>query len=417
MALSSGYFLVFFNRVAPNVLAPDLTRDFNLGAAQLGLLGSLYFWPYALLQIPAGIALGRVGARRLASAGLVLAAFGSALLALAPFFGVALLGRGLVGAGSTPFFISLQLTIRHWFRRDQFATMAGLMQMVANLGGLVATRPLAALAEGVGWRQSLILLSLAMLLAAAVVFLLVRNRPEDVGLPPVGEALAPDVAERLPLRQTLRIAWGLPSVWLLAAVLFLILGTINAFQGLWAVPFLIDTRGMERSGAAGLVAWWAWGTVFGAPSWGLLSDRVLHTRKGTALLGFALFALAWTPLTLIPAVPSEWLVPLMFLAGFGAGSSVVSSPMLMELLPRQVVGAAIGLTNATPFLGAAVYQYGIGLALDAFGRRPSGAYPIEGYQAVFGFCLLSLVGAFLLMSSVRERARHQPATTTSVTNP
>src|SRR5205085_3541726 len=99
----------------------------------------------------------------------------------------------------------------------------------------------------------------------------------------------------------------------------------------------------------------------------------------------------------------------MFLAGFGSASVVVISPLIMELLPRQVMGTAIGLINATPFLGAAVYQYGIGVALDAFGRAPSGAYLPAGYQAVFAFCLLSILGGTALMLPVRERGREQAA--------
>ncbi len=95
----------------------------------------------------------------------------------------------------------------------------------------------------------------------------------------------------------------------------------------------------------------------------------------------------------------------MFLAGFGSASVVITAPLIMELLPRQVVGTAIGLINATPFLGAAVYQYGIGLALDRFGRFPNGTYLPAGYQAVFAACLLSILGATLLMLPVRERPR------------
>jgi sugar phosphate permease len=221
----------------------------------------------------------------------------------------------------------------------------------------------------------------------------------------VGEALAPDVGERLPVGRALRIAWGVRSVWLIAGMYFLMYGVVNAFQGLWAVPWLIDARGLTRPEAAAIQSWWAWGTVVGGLSWGLLSDRVLHTRKSSGLVGFVLFGLAWAPMTLLPSLPLLALTPLMFLAGFGSASVVVTSPIVMELLPRQVVGTAIGLVNATPFLGAAVYQYGIGLALDAFGRAPGGAYLPGGYQTVFAFCLASIVGGTLLMLPVRERGR------------
>ena len=403
--LSLSHFLIFFQRVAPNVLAPDLSRAFQLSASELGLLGSVYFWVYAALQVPIGILLDRLGARRLGASAMILAALGSALVGLAPGLGVALLGRAFVGIGSTPFYISIMLVIRNWFRRREFATMAGVMLTVSNLGGLAATQPLARLAETAGWRESLVLLAAVMLGAALLLALCVRSRPEEVGLPPLGEVLAPDVGERLPLARALRIAWGVRSVWLIAAMFFLMYGVVNAFQGLWAVPWLIDTRGLSRPEAAIIQSWWAWGTVVGALAWGLLSDRVLHTRKGTGLLGFVLFALAWAPMTLLPALPLWTLTPLMFLAGFGSASVIITSPIVMELLPRQVVGTAIGLVNATPFLGAAAYQYGIGLALDAFGRAPSGAYLPSGYQAVFAFCLVSILGATLLMLPVRERGR------------
>ncbi len=403
--LSASHFLIYFQRLAPNVLAPDLTRDFGLSASQLGLLGSIYFWLYAALQVPAGIALDRLGARRLGAVSMVVAALGSAVLGLASGYGLALVGRGLIGIGSTPFYISIMLVIRHWFRRREFATMSGVMLMASNLGALAATQPLARLAETIGWRASLVAFAGVMLGLAALVALLVRDRPEDVGLPAPEAELAPDVEKRLPLGIALQIAWGTRSVWLIALMFFLVYGVVNAFQGLWAVPWLIDTRGLDRATAATLASWWAWGTVAGAPTWGLLSDRVLHTRKGAGILGFILFALAWAPLTLLPAIPLWSLAPLMFLAGFGSASVVITAPLIMELLPRQVVGTAIGLINATPFLGAAVYQYGIGLALDRFGRFPNGTYLPAGYQAVFAACLLSILGATLLMLPVRERPR------------
>jgi sugar phosphate permease len=304
-----------------------------------------------------------------------------------------------------PFYLGIQLTILHWFRRREFGTMSGMRLMVGNLGGLVATQPLALLAESTGWRESLLILSAVMLAVSVLVALLVRDSPEDVGLAPLEGQLAPDTQERLPLGPALRIAWGLRNVWLLAAMYFLIYGAVNAFQGLWAVPFLIDARGLDRPSAAGLLAWWAWGTIVGAPAWGLLSDRVLHTRKGATILGYAIFALTWVPLTLLAGTPSWALAPLMFVASFGSASIVLGTPLLMELIPRQVMGTTSGLVNATPFLGAAVFQSAIGLALDAFGRTPSGAYPPHAYQTVFGVCLLCALGGTALLLAVRERAR------------
>ena len=53
--LALGYMLVFFHRICPAVLAVDLMHDLKAGGALTGLLGAVYFYPYAVMQLPAGL--------------------------------------------------------------------------------------------------------------------------------------------------------------------------------------------------------------------------------------------------------------------------------------------------------------------------------------------------------------------------
>ena len=55
------YIFVYFDRVAPAVVAPELMKEFNLTAAGLGILASMYFYPYGAMQIPSGILSNRLG--------------------------------------------------------------------------------------------------------------------------------------------------------------------------------------------------------------------------------------------------------------------------------------------------------------------------------------------------------------------
>ena len=52
--LAFGYILVYFHRLCPAVLAVDMMRDLHTSGAITGLLGAAYFYPYALMQLPAG---------------------------------------------------------------------------------------------------------------------------------------------------------------------------------------------------------------------------------------------------------------------------------------------------------------------------------------------------------------------------
>lgn len=61
--LSTLFCFSMFYRITNAVIAPDLVRDFNLDAEKLGMLGSAFFYAFALFQIPIGILLDRIEAR------------------------------------------------------------------------------------------------------------------------------------------------------------------------------------------------------------------------------------------------------------------------------------------------------------------------------------------------------------------
>lgn len=59
--LGSGILVNYFDRINLSIAAPQLQQEFALDAAQMGLLFSVFFWPYAVLQIPVGLVLDRFG--------------------------------------------------------------------------------------------------------------------------------------------------------------------------------------------------------------------------------------------------------------------------------------------------------------------------------------------------------------------
>jgi MFS family permease len=78
--------LAFFTRLAPVVVIPDRREAFVLGTAGLGLLTSLYLWPFALMQPVAGVVTDAFGPRRTVNAFLVVAGVGQVLFASTPTF-------------------------------------------------------------------------------------------------------------------------------------------------------------------------------------------------------------------------------------------------------------------------------------------------------------------------------------------
>ena len=77
-----------------------LMADFAVGGAVLGMLSSLYFYAYAVMQLPVGAMVDRWGPGLPYAGALILATLGSSLFAVAESIQMAYAGRILIGVGS-----------------------------------------------------------------------------------------------------------------------------------------------------------------------------------------------------------------------------------------------------------------------------------------------------------------------------
>ena len=404
--------LAFFTRLAPAVAIPDLREAFTLNPVELGLLTSLYLWPFALMQPVAGVLTDTVGPRRTVTAFLLIAAVGQLLLASAPTFPVALIGRALTGLGASVLYVGAAKIMAQWFRSREFGTLTGAWTSVANLGGLTAAAPLMALIALAGWRFSLGGVGLVMLATAFLVYIFVRNSPSELGLPALADIDAfpqPQVASHsMRLGQGILVVLRERNTWLLGGYAFLLFGTMTMMQGLWAVPYLMDAYGQTQQQAANALTLWAIGLIVGCTLWGYVADKIVSSRKAVVLAGAVAYALLWALLAICPVgLPLGVLWLAMFWGGFFASTWIPSYAQLKDSVPPQVVATAMGILNLFFWLGGAVYQQVSGLIVAGLPTLNEQA-PVAAYQAVFWLCLGSVGLSIILVSLSTERRRPLP---------
>lgn len=390
--LAGGYVLVYFHRLCPAVVAVDMMRDLQAGGTLAGLLASAYFYPYAAMQLPAGLLADSWGPRRTIAAFSLLAFAGSVLLGLAPTAAGAIAGRVLVGLGVSMLFVATMKILAEWFRPDEFATMAGFLMAMGGLGSLTAASPLAAMSAWVGWRMSFVAVGLLTLVLAALVWLFVRDRPADMGLPSPFTQAGPAPAA-IPLREGVAKVLRHGPFWFLATWFFFELAIFFAFGGLWGGPYLMQVHGLSKAQAGSILSMLAVGMMVGSPFLGWASNRLFRGRKPVIVL-CSLATLAITAvLALRTASVAVWaLYPLCFGLGISASAVVVIGfTTAKELFPVQMAGTATGLVNLFPFAGGAVFQPVLGAVLEAHGRV-EGAFTVAGYRSAF----LVLVGCAVL---------------------
>ena len=178
--LAIGYALVYFHRVAPAVVAHELTKSFAIKGAALGALASAYFYPYALMQLPSGLLSDSLGPKKTVTIFSLIAALGAILFGLSPTFSIAIIGRTMIGLGAAVLFIPTLKILANWFEKERFAMVTGFLMAIGGVGWLSAATPLVSLTLWIGWRTTFIIMGCLGLVLAALTYLIVKDRPSRI---------------------------------------------------------------------------------------------------------------------------------------------------------------------------------------------------------------------------------------------
>jgi len=398
----ASFVLSFFHRTAPAAIADELTRAFAINGAVLGTLAATYFYVYTVLQIPVGVLADTLGPRRILAAGSLVAGAGSLAFALAPSWELAAAGRTLVGVGVSVAFIAILKISAVWFPANRFATLNGVTMFAGNLGAVVAGAPLAWIVTQTSWRAVFIALAVLSMALGIATWLRVRDRPEALGFPPVH--LQPGPAATVHWTHALATVLGNGRTWPGFFVNVGIGGSYLAFAGLWAVPFLVESYGMSRVGAAQHASLLLLGVAFGSMIVGIVSDR-LGSRRGVMRVYTFLYALSWLPWLLKVEWPLAATLAWFLLMGLLIPGFTLSWTIAKEVNRPEHSGIATSVVNVGIFLGTGILQPAAGWVLD----RGRAADDLAGGWE-HAIALLAGAAAFGALATlfVRETGRRAP---------
>jgi MFS family permease len=322
---TAAYFLSYFFRSANAVIAPDLTRALSLRAADLGLMTSLFFAAFALSQIPLGIGLDRWGPRWV-TPGLMLVGGGRQPdLCGGPHVWAA--GAGACsdwrGHGGCPDGLK---AFSQWFPPHRFATVSALLVGIGASGALVAASPLAWLNRVIGWRAVFVTGAVVTAAIAPAIMAWTRNTPPEVPWKPG----APDL-------RGLRRVFSDGRFWRIAPLNFFMTGSLLAFQGLWAGPYLFDVLGLSEIAAGNIL------------------------------------------LLLTPPAALVSLTYLLF--GVTGGFSLMLLAHARHIFPPTMTGQAVTAVNLFGIGGTFLLQWWMSLIIGAFPVDAAGHYPPLAYTA------------------------------------
>ena len=407
--LAFAYFFVYFHRVSSAVVSADLQITFKVStAASIALLSSVYFYAYTVMQLPSGLLTDNWGPRKTVSFFTLVAAAGAILTGIASTFETVIAGRLLIGIGVAMVYIPTMKILAVWYRKNEFASLSGILLAVGNIGALSAAGPLALMSDVLGWQQVFLILGVITLVLAALVWMITRDRPSDMNLPSIQEIeamelgeLAPEVktTEKIPMGRALKMTFGAGmKFWPLAIWFFFMYGSIMVYQGLWAGPFFHDILGWDRPTDGLVLTFIGMGMILGCPTAGYISDRILKSRKKVLIIGTVVYTIIWAIIWVTTGhiTSTETYMAINFAFGFFGGFLVVSYAQIKELFPISIVGTSTAALNIFPFAGGAILQQVSGLMLAT--------RSLESYQGLWLLMLICMIIATVaaLLSKEKE---------------
>jgi MFS family permease len=361
------YFITYIDRINISSAASSIQDEFGFSNTQLGVIFSMFGYPYLVFQIVGGWFGDRFGARKtLFWCGMVWGV-ATILTGLIGGFVSLLLARLLVGAGEGATLPTATRAMQNWTTPASRGFAQGLAHSFARLGTAVTPPLVALLMQYWGWRGSFFTLGTLSLLWVIVWVAYFRNDPKDH--PGITQNDLDSLTPRL-FGQRAEVPWAglIRRMWPVTLTYFCY-GWCLWLYLTWLPLFFKKNYGLNIGRSALFTFGVYIAGVVGDTAGGMLSDAILRRTGNVRLarLGITIFGFVGALASLFPIlfVHDITLVALCLSSGFFFAELVIG-PMWavpMDIAPRYA-GTAAGLLNSGSALAAIVSPLVAGYVID-----------------------------------------------------
>jgi MFS family permease len=383
------YFYQYALRSAPSVMMPELSAAFGMSAASVATLVGLFYYAYSPFSLVAGVAMDRVGPRKVIPIGAACVGIG-ALLFASGSTELASIGRLLQGAGGVFALIGAAYIATTNFPASRAATLIGATQMFGMAGGSAGQFFVGpAIASGVAWSTFWVFMGIVGLVISLLLVVLLpkraRTEQRDDWLKDAMRGLG--------------IVFRNPQSILCGVIAGLIFIPTTIFDMIWGVRYLQEAQGLDYGAAVMRSAAVPFGWIIGCPLLGFISDKL--GRRKPVIIGGALVliaCLAWILYGRVGVLPPY---SIGLIAGIASGAAMLPYTVIKEANPPELSGTATGVVNFLNFTFSALLGPVFGWLLV---RVSSGAATMEltHYQLTFAPLMYGVALAIVLTLILKE---------------
>jgi OPA family sugar phosphate sensor protein UhpC-like MFS transporter len=362
LAITLGYGVIYTCRLALGVVKKPLIDAGIFGPAELGLIGSTLFYTYAVGKLTNGFLADHANMKKFLAAGFLLSAlcnfgmgFSTAVWLSALLWGLNGWFQSLGAPGGV-------VAMTAWFSNRERGRYYGIWSTAHSLGEGLTFIGVGSIVAVLGWQWGFLAPAIAGVATAIMAYALLQDRPRTLGLPTVADWRNDHYVGTAPrsdasvFRTQLSIL-KIPAIWVLAlssATIYVTRYAINS----WGVLYLQEARGYSLPAAGTLLMISTIAGMAGAVAYGFISDKLFNARRPPVNLLFAICELAGLGLIFFGPATLPTLVAGMILFGVGLTGLVTALGGLfaVDICPKRVAGAAMGLVGIFSYVGAAIQE-------------------------------------------------------------
>ena len=381
-------------RATPGVLLISLENEFGWSRAVISGAVAINIALFGLIGPFAASVMDRWGLRRVVLGAIALLGLSVALTTrMETQWQLTLLWGVLVGTGTGVTSMVLAAIIANRWFDERRGLVLGVLSAANATGQLVFLPVLASLVATRGWRAAALLVAGAAAVVFIIVYLFMRDRPEDIGLLPYGRSPGdnPDRPRAMAPIEALRHAAGSRAFWILAGTFFVCGASTNGLIGTHLIAACHD-YGIAEVRSAQLLAMMGIFDIIGTTASGWLTDRYSSRH-----LLFGYYTLRGVSLLFLPLTLKGGGGGLAWFAVFYGLDWIATVPptvrLTSEAFGRENTGVIYGWIGASHQLGASMAAFGAGAIRTMLGD----------YQAAFWIAGMLCVLAGLSFLTIGRR--------------
>lgn len=369
LAATLGYGIYYVCRLSLNVVKKPIVEEGVFSETELGIIGSVLFFTYAVGKFTNGFLADRSNINRFMSTGLLVTALVNLCLGFVNSFILFTVLWGISGWFQSIGAASCVVGLSRWFTDKQRGSFYGFWSASHNIGEAMTFIVVASIVSAFGWRYGFLGAGLVGLAGALIVWRFFHDTPQSKGLPAVNEPKKEkemSASQSEEFNRAQKEVLRNPAIWILAlssAFMYISRYAVNS----WGVFNLEAQKGYSTLDASFIISISSVCGIVGTVFSGVISDKLFGGRRNVPALIFGLLNVAALCLFLLVPGVHFWLDAVaMVLFGLGVGVLIcfLGGLMAVDIAPRNASGAALGVVGIASYIGAGLQDVMSGVLIE-----------------------------------------------------